>query len=358
MTPYDEVYDEVKRVKRRENISAENEEEIKSQIVFPILKSLKWNHWDGTKVRVEYPVGRSKTKRRADLVLLHEEKELIIMEIKNETIDLDKETEQLFGYAFHASIEIGILTNGYKWRFYSLFSKEHDVNDKCFAEIDIEKEEIKGIVDKFDNYLSYASLTSRDAMDLAKSALCDKKKRKKLRDQLPHLWKEILKAPPTNLVELVKQEVQRKNLQHYEEVIAEFLKEQSEKVFNNRPQTYGSSPTQAFKVNKKRRSSGRKILAYRLFGRRKQVDKWTDMWRDIALQIYEREEGRFHLVCDSRGPKSYVDVERGRMKSPHLIPKSEYFIELHGSADALERRCKNLLAIFGYPEEQLEIEYE
>lgn len=124
------------------DISFFNEEATKYLMVLPVLEKLGWNIRNPRQVYPEYRV----SDKKVDYVLVDHKSSKIFVEAKKAgENDLDNHEEQILNYCASKNVDMGILTNGIIWRFYTICY--HD--NRLGAIKELHKDEINLIKDKY-----------------------------------------------------------------------------------------------------------------------------------------------------------------------------------------------------------------
>lgn len=134
------------------NINSFDEEETKYRIILPLLSHLGWNIYDLHQIYPEYLVKSS--IKKVDYLLTDHKSNKIFIEAKKPKVNLDVDEVkcQLIRYCAAKNIDLGILTNGIKWRFYNLDYYDNTlgaIKNWKKDEIDLIKNKPEDIFDKF-----------------------------------------------------------------------------------------------------------------------------------------------------------------------------------------------------------------
>lgn len=184
-----------------------NEEAAILQIVLPILRELGWDDSDPSRVAPQHAVGKGKGAGRVDFALLAPRRgPVALIEAKAPNVRLEDHVEQVLRYAFYAGVNICVLTSGLKWWLY-LSREDGPPSERRFADFDIEADRPEQIVDDFDTYLGYESLTSRRAERHARQVLAAHLDSERLSSELPRIWAAMLNEPPQELLDLIEQRI-------------------------------------------------------------------------------------------------------------------------------------------------------
>lgn len=127
-----------------------NEAAVSQSIILRILAVLSWPTHDPEIVFPEYPFEGGRVDFALCYPRSHPE---VLLEIKR-IGKLGGAELQLFQYAFHAGIQLAILTDGAEWHFY-LPGEKGDYNERKLCVLNIASDSPDDIVSKFLRYLDY-----------------------------------------------------------------------------------------------------------------------------------------------------------------------------------------------------------
>lgn len=117
----------------------DTEETTKIALITPFIRLMGYDTTNPAEVRAEYvaDVG-SKRGEKIDLAILNEGSEIILIECKSAHTELSSEhLSQLYRYFNITDSEIGILTNGIKYQFYTDSIKPGKMDKSPFFEVDL-----------------------------------------------------------------------------------------------------------------------------------------------------------------------------------------------------------------------------
>lgn len=138
MTFEDDVKDFTKTIPGKlEHI--DSEETTKIALITPFLRLMGYDTTDPSEVRAEYTadVG-TKQGEKVDFAILEEGEPIIFIECKSATNDLSTDNiSQLFRYFSITDIQIGILTNGIEYKFFTTGEDNNRMDEKPFLDIDM-----------------------------------------------------------------------------------------------------------------------------------------------------------------------------------------------------------------------------
>ncbi len=119
----------------------DNEEITKHSLVSPLVRALGWNTADPREVRPEYPVIIDGSRRRADYVIQHESKPVIVIECKVAGHARTRSyVGQLASYFNAIAPALGILTDGIGYAFYADAQQPGSMDAHAFYELNLAQE--------------------------------------------------------------------------------------------------------------------------------------------------------------------------------------------------------------------------
>lgn len=95
-----------------------------------------------------------------------------------------------------------------------------------------------------------------------------------------------------------------------------------------------------------------------IFRERYPVSKFKDILMGLCHRLYQVHGTDFDQVLQLRGPRgaTYFSRNLGSMRSPQEIPGSGIYAETNLNANDIMTRCGELLELFGYSPDQLQVE--
>lgn len=205
-----------------------SEESIKTSIVLRILQNLGWNIFDSKELKAEYSNG----KGRVDYALCENNHLKILIEAKKASVSLEYHEEQLLNYSFTVGVGLAILTNGFTWWFYLPLEKGH-WKERKFLNIDILNQSDEKIIERFEKFLLKENILNGKAEKHAKETYSNSKIKETVKNELPVIWNDLLSKPDDLLVDLLKEEVEKKLGYTFDtNLIKDFLK--NVPIYNNK----------------------------------------------------------------------------------------------------------------------------
>jgi len=138
MTFEDDIKDFIKTIPGKlEHI--DSEETSKIALITPFLRLMGYDTTNPAEVKAEYTadVG-TKQGEKVDFAILEEGEPIIFIECKSATNDLNTDNiSQLFRYFSITDIQIGILTNGVEYKFFTTGDDNNRMDEKPFLDINL-----------------------------------------------------------------------------------------------------------------------------------------------------------------------------------------------------------------------------
>lgn len=347
------------RLKEERALFLSGEEATRQGAILPILARLGWDRDNIREVVPEYTVGNG----RVDYCLKIGEKIEAFVEVKRTNEELERHQEQLLEYAFRQGVNIAVLTNGLLWWFYlPLLSGSWD--QRKFFTIDIQEQEVGSAATHFMLFLSREAVASGAALKKAKEMHAGKEKDRRIRDTIPTAWRELCQKPDEMLVELLSEKVESLcGHKPSEDVLGEFLAgaiaaPPAPVTENNRgalrtprivtPSHAGNDNTWTFKAP----------VAFRFQGQRHPVSTFKEILMTLSKMLHCKHGQEFEKVFVLRGRRrAYFGPDYREMNSPQKIDGTDIYVETRLSANDVKDRCHELLALFGYPPGDLQVEF-
>lgn len=334
-----------------------NEEATKLWMILPILRELGWDDADPSRITPEYTVNRRGDA--VDFALHAPQRVAAFIEAKSVGVRLDAPASgrhdtpeiQVLNYAFNAGVDICVLTSGLLWWLY-LPREKGEPAERRFAELDIREDSVDQLCADFEAYLGYEEIVEHRAEAHARRVLEAKLNSERLNSEIPRIWDSMLADPPQALLELVEERVfSEVRLRPSADQVRDFLRGRPTGRSDLSPRAAPLEQLPRVGTVSLRPSSRRRpktpVTGFRLWGTIYSASGWRDVWHGVAQAVHERHPDRFAgLVGSPRGKRSYVEVDRNAVRSPRQVGR--YWIDSHGSSQALQGRCEYLLELCGY----------
>jgi predicted type IV restriction endonuclease len=199
----------------------DSEAAVSRGVVFRLLQAVGWPVFDPRIVHPEHDLGG----RRVDYALCHPPgRPVALIEVKRGE-QIEGADRQLFEYAFHAGIQLAILTNGQEWHFYVPGETGSYTERRVYA-LDLLSRSAGEAGERLIRYLGYERSCSGAALQSAKEDYRDAARRREIRATLPQAWSKLIEEQNDLLMELVQEKVE--SLCGYKpdkETVASFLTE-------------------------------------------------------------------------------------------------------------------------------------
>ena len=96
--------------------------------------------------------------------------------------------------------------------------------------------------------------------------------------------------------------------------------------------------------------------SFRLWGVEHEFTSWRAMWIEVAAAVHGRHVEDFERALQLRGTvRPYVARSGAEMAEPARVPGTQYFVETKLNQQGTRQRVEDLLALFGYPNTDLEL---
>ena len=357
-----------------------NEETAKIQVMVPILADLGWDvhNSEGTgEVLWEHQVGPGTgtgNTGRVDIALVKTGsggRLVCLIEAKSPGQDLAKHVDQLMRYAFHEGVDICVLTDGFTWWLY-LPREAGLAESRRFAELKLRDSAPQQVADDFETFLGKTSLVSGEAEKRAKKVLQARLEVDRIKTEMPRIWQRMLSAPDRELVELLAQRVYDEvGLRPSPEHVAAVLQDKSVLRTSQGPGRKKSGPAsgttqvggsgssrKAAQQLSNRPKGAKRPAAVVLWGRTTGLKTWVDVLLVVAEAVYERHPHDFLERTEAMAGRKrpFTSVGQSELsESPREIASTGIFVEANFSAVDMEKKCRRLLELFGYPASDLEI---
>lgn len=371
-----------------------SEEGAKVQLVLPVLRALGWDDTDFNQVQFEYPV-ETRSRGRVDIALRAPRRgNVALIEVKAVDKKLNDFVAQVLEYAFHDGVDICVLTTGLIWWLY-LPREKGAPSERRFAILDVKQGSLDQLVDDFETYLSRRELLSHAAEQRAKQALQAGLEAERLLTEIPRVWRQMQAEPDHALVELIEQRVFRAvRLRPTADQIAEVLRggspssppptqpedeiskaERDAEIvrlrdggmpFSKIAQRFKLSAVRVRKIYLRETTSrppkippGKSLAGFALWGTRYSERTWVGVWLKVVEAVYDRHSNEFERAFQLRGrSRQYISSSTDGPRRSRRIGTSPYHAYVYLNAAQCERHARELLELFGYRADELEILYD
>ncbi|MEK6711469.1 MAG: type I restriction endonuclease [Nitrospinota bacterium] len=336
-----------------------SEEATRQGAVLPILSAMGWDTYNIREVVPEFQVGNG----RVDYCLKIGTKNSVFIEVKRTAEDLEKHQKQLLEYAFQIGIEIAILTNGLSWWLY-LPLIEGSWEQRKFFVIDIEQQDINGSAQHFTELLSKANIADGTSIKKAREIHTSNAKDRIIDQTIRRAWQQLCEEPDEMLMKVFADKIEsicghRPNEETLANFLSKSLTSQSElpKPIQS-PSRRRSEHTKELppSINDIRYTHTRP-LSFTFMGHKKQVSSYKEILMGISEALYRNHKENFDVVFNLKGRKrDYFSKDPDNMKFPQRILDTRIYVETNLSANAIMERCFDLLRLFNYSRDDLQVD--
>lgn len=382
------LYDTLSRIRMQAQNS--NSTAVQFRVLQPLLQDLGWDTADPT--HIDFSSGA------ADVVLsipcgehgVHtgraEPRPVVQIKITSAPAELPRAAEALLAAAIRDGVDLCVATTGRAWTLY-LPKPAQDVEQCRFAEWDLQTDAVAHLADQLETLLSRDALIQQRSQRAAEHALTSRLNAERVEAALPQVWQRMLAGPDSFLVEYVQDEVRKQTGLHASpDQVARVVREsaarervqppqppptqQRQRVEEERRAPSAPPPVKPVQIPPKRPRSadpgvgshgkrswiGKSVAGMRLWGREHSINRWKDVWLLVASQVYERHPDDFERALRMRGKvRQYVARSPSDLAHPAQIAHSNYYVETQFNADDCVRKAEEILELFGYQREDLEI---
>lgn len=340
----------------------------KQGIVLRLLSLAGWNPFDLSEIVPEYTVG----SRRVDYALRLGAVNRVFIEVKRPNENLQEHQQQLLDYCFQEGVRLATLTNGRTWWFY-LPLQEGSWEQRRFFTIDLESQEPETVQTRFLQFLSRENVASGKAVETAEQLIYSQQRNETLRDTMVQAWHEIIETPNDLLVDLISEETERicgfkPDGKMVEQFLVGHLSRFQVTTFAPTPPMPDRAPvgarrsavTQAPPQGSRTRGyTGTKPSSFTFRGQRRDVTAWIDVLKGVCEIIHGLQGQGFAKVLELRGRRRpYFSRDGSELRQPLLLEFAGVFAERNLSAKAVVSLCGDIIRLFGYPADALQITTE
>ncbi|HLG30534.1 MAG TPA: hypothetical protein VI387_10015 [Candidatus Brocadiales bacterium] len=349
----------IENIRVDKRINSFDEAATKQGIILPLLSKLGWDVFNIDEVKPEQEAGGG----NVDYALRLNNSNKVFIEVKRPSEDLENHQEQLLDYSFKKGVKLAILTNGLTWWFY-LPLHEGSWHERKFYTIDMLQQEPDDIANKFIDFLSKENINNGKAVENAENIYKGQQKQNILRETLHKAWNKIINEPDELLLDLINDTTEK--LCGYKadsELIEQFLSTNKSQFLlpdiqlSKIPVKTVKRKASSVKPEATEAYTGKSITCFYFRKKRYEVRYWYELLVELSSIIYSLHKNEFERVLELCGRKQpYFTRNKKEISNPVKISDSNIFVETHGNANALIKRCHKLLALFGYSRGDLRIE--
>lgn len=134
----------IERIKKHKSLYERSEENVRIQIINPILKGLGWDPENPEEVQANI----TSEEGVPDYSLLKDNKKVLFIEAKKLSIDITQKDiiRKLASYCFGEGLKYGVLTNGSIWLLFRSFQEGTTITDRIVWKTNIENDDLTAIV--------------------------------------------------------------------------------------------------------------------------------------------------------------------------------------------------------------------
>jgi len=346
----------VEQLKSDRRFVSFNEAATKQAVILRILSLVGWDTFNIDEVVPEYSIAGKKV----DFSLRHSNTNKTFIEVKKIGEDLEKHQEQLLNYSFQEGVKLSILTNGITWWFY-LPLHEGSWEQRKFYTIEIYDQDAEEIAGRFIDYLAKENVVSGKAITNAEAIYKSRQKGYLIKETLPKAWNKLISEPDELLIDLIAENTE-KLCGHKPDhsTVEDFISANISKIeVFHRPKIERKlrPPIRKVGVGKIESYIGKSVTAFIFKNTRYEVRFWKDILIQICNLMSSIHRNNFERVLSLQGRKRpYFTKNANELRIPEKIEGTEIFVEINLSANSIVKMCLDVLSLFGYSEEDFNIE--
>ncbi|MEM2915726.1 MAG: type I restriction endonuclease [Candidatus Bathyarchaeia archaeon] len=324
----------------------------------PMLQALGWDVKDLDEVALEYPTIDGKS---VDYALEINRKPVVFVEAKplGDPLTNVKDITQVVGYAASAGVEWCILTNGLTYRVYRSTEKA-EAPEKLLFEVSIEQD--KSIQEIAEQLMRF----SKDA--IAQGVLDEMGEQVFTKGKVKKALEKLLLEPPTKLVNILKEHIEDKSLKN--EQIKSALKSIGAQLTQLEISTQTKIKTKEVEKSKIEQKPaikirGKKVRSFTFLGSKYEVNTWRELLIKFSEIIYAKHKEDFHKLLNLKRGKfstyrfpTFFSKDKKALKYPLRIDESTFFVDGALYPNGIVHVCRKILELFGYSQDELQIEVE
>ena len=364
-------------IRSQRDIARLNEASVRQVVVLQILAALEWDQFNHAEVTPEFAVGSG----RVDYSLQTGGQSKFFIEVKGGGEALLPHQGQLLRYSFERGVSLAVLTNGLDWWFY-LPLREGSWEERRFSGINVMSEDRDNVEAVLLSVLSKDRVESGSAIEYGETLLERRRKDRIVNDTLPKAWSSLVSEPDEFLVELLVERVEHiSKITPDSSLVRNFILDKVTRT-PNRLLTEPTHPAQRAHARSTHRaepipqtgnvstavsstgrpSRGRKrrlTTGFRFQGESFQVSQWKSLLQTLSGIIYLRHPAEFDKVLELRGrTRDYYSTNPEDLHTARPVGDSGYYLETNLNSELIEKLCHRLLRLFGYQNQDLEIEID
>jgi len=346
----------INQLKSDKRLVSFDEASTKQAVILRILSVIGWDTFNIDEVVPEYSIAGKKV----DFSLRHSNVNKAFIEVKKIGEDLEKHQEQLLNYSFQEGVKLSILTNGITWWFY-LPLHEGSWEQRKFYTIEIYDQNAEEIVGRFIDYLAKENVISGKAITNAEAIYESRQKKYLIKETLPKAWNKLISEPDELLIDLIAESTEK--LCGYKpdhSTVEDFISANlSEIEISHRPgiERKVDLPRRKVSTGKIESYIGKSVTAFTFKNTRYEVSFWKDILIKICNLMNSIHRNDFERVLRLQGRKRpYFTKNANELRIPEKIEDTDIFVEINLSANSIVKMCLDVLSLFGYSEEDFNIE--
>ncbi len=316
-----------------------SEEQVKMQIINPILKSLGWDVENPLEVRFEGAI--EVLKGRADYALVFNKKTVLIIEAKKAQKANQEDINQLATYAAPKGVKYGVYSTGVEWIL--VRSSTNNESNRKIWELNLKEDGVASIALK----LNALSKVKGDFIEGIESKL---QNITEMEEKILNAWKNII-GDKERFREAIFQELKKEVNINNDELLKEFLDKKITTFFS--------------KISYNEKAADLGVKEFILDGQKHSFDRVANIFEIVVKWLIDkgdlkkekcpivRENSGLHLIANEKGDlikdeKDEKGYYKNWGKSSELIRIDEFFCLKPVSKKEAAKYSKYLIDKFSY----------
>lgn len=348
-------------LKHNKHVGALDEASTKQAIVIRLLSLLGWDIFNVEEVKPDHPV----KSQKLDYSLRINKMDKVFIDVRKAGDELEPHQKALLGCSLQEGVKLAVLTNGFLWWFFLVFS-EGPADRKKFCSIDLQKQNPRDAAVPFVELLSRKNVVSGMSLKTAES-MHKKRNSQVLEKAIDDSWSRMLAEPDPRIVELLMDSVEKScGLRPEKERVVDFLirhamkptasaaepEEPPEAEEPEEPEEEILDLKQAVKTN----YEGQTIDSFQFNGKNYDVESWSQfIFKLCNVLVSLHDQDLEKLLWHAVDGRFYFREDPDELRLPLNIEGTNIFVETRLHADEAVRLAQSVLSVFGYNAKKLKL---
>lgn len=210
----------------------------------------------------------------------------------------------------------------------------------------------------FRDFLGRDAVSSGSAVERGHAVLESRERDRAIKQTIPLAWKQLCQDPDEELLELLAKKVESLcGHRPDHQLLAEYLVNAISTGTGKGPSAPPGGLAQ--RLGLEADWTNRRPIAYAFNQGRREVSTFKDVLIRLCEDLYLAHSAEFDRVLTLQGRRrAYFSKDSRRLSRPAQIPGTGIHAETVLSANSIRDRCAELLALFGYARDRLQVEVQ